>query len=337
MTDGLRTQDTAGIKEGGLPAEAGNALPPRDGGDNLADRRVCPVCGSTEFFYDRSRGELVCKRCGYVIEENIVYEGPEWCVFEPDQRAKRARTGAPMTLMIHDKGLSTDIDWRDKDIHGNQIRGMYRTKMRRLRMWQRRMRINDAAERNLAFALSELDRMAAQMRLPKRVKEEAARLYREAVMKKLIRGRSIEGMVSAALYAACRMERIPRTLDEIARFSKVSKKEIGRSYRFLSRGLKLNLRPTSPIDYVDRFGDALNVSQKTKARAKEILREAIKRGITSGKGPTGLAAAALYVASLIEGEKKTQREVAEVAHVTEVTVRNRYKELVEKLRLKVPI
>ncbi len=157
-------------------------------------------------------------------------------------------------------------------------------------------------------------------------------------MKKLIRGRSIEGMVSAALYAACRIERMPRTLDEIAAVSKVTKKEIGRSYRFLARGLGLNLRPTSPIDYVDRFGDALHVSQKTKKRAKEILQEAIKRGgITSGKGPTGLAAAALYVASILEDEKKTQREVAEVAHVTEVTVRNRYKELVEKLGINVPI
>jgi len=303
----------------------------------LAGKRVCPVCGSTEFIYDPRRGEIVCAKCGYVLEENVIDEGPEWRAFDPDQRAKRARTGAPMTLMIHDKGLSTDIDWRDKDIHGNQIRGMYRSKLRRLRMWQRRMRINDAAERNLAFALSELDRMAAQMRLPRRVKEAAAALYRKAVMKKLIRGRSIEGMVSAALYAACRMEGIPRTLDEIAAVSKVSKKEIGRSYRFMARGLNLNLRPTSPIEYVDRFGDALNVSARTKKRAKEILQEAIKRGITSGKGPTGLAAAALYVASLLEGEKKTQREVAEVAHVTEVTVRNRYKELVEKLGINVPI
>jgi len=303
----------------------------------LAEKRVCPVCESTEFFFDRTRGELVCKGCGYVLEENIVDEGPEWRAFDPDQRARRARTGAPMTLMIHDKGLSTDIDWRDKDIHGNQITGMYRSKLRRLRMWQRRMRINDAAERNLAFALSELDRMAAQMRLPKRVKEAAAALYRKAVMKKLIRGRSIEGMVSATLYAACRMEGIPRTLDEIARVSKVTKKEIGRSYRFMARGLGLNLRPTSPVDYVDRFGDALGVSSRTKQQAKEILREAIKWGITSGKGPTGLAAAALYVASLLEGEKKTQREVAEVAHVTEVTVRNRYKELVEKLNIKVPL
>ncbi len=272
-----------------------------------------------------------------MIEDNIVDEGPEWRAFEPGQREKRARTGAPMTLMIHDKGLSTDIDWRDRDIHGNQISGMYRSKLRRLRMWQRRMRINDAAERNLAFALSELDRMAAQMRLPRRVKESAAALYRKAVMKKLIRGRSIEGMVSAALYAACRMEGVPRTLDEIARVSKVTKKEIGRSYRFMARGLNLNLRPTSPIDYVDRFGDALNVTAKTKGRAKEILNEAIRRGITSGKGPTGLAAAALYVASLLEGEKRTQREVAEVANVTEVTVRNRYKELVDKLNIKVPI
>jgi len=299
--------------------------------------RVCPVCGSKEFFFDPRRGEVVCAKCGYVLQEDIIEEGPEWRAFDPEQRVRRARTGAPMTLMIHDKGLSTDIDWRDRDIHGNQIRGSYRTKLRRLRMWQRRMRINDAAERNLAFALSELDRMAAQMHLPRRVKEAAAALYRRAVMKKLIRGRSIEGMVSAALYAACRIEGIPRTLDEIAAVSKVTKKEIGRSYRFLARGLKLNLKPTSPVEYVDRFGDALNLSQRTKKRAKEILREAIRRGITSGKGPTGLAAAALYVASLLEGERKTQREVAEVAHVTEVTVRNRYKELVEKLRLDVQI
>ncbi|WP_010480153.1 transcription initiation factor IIB [Thermococcus zilligii] len=302
----------------------------------MADTRVCPNCGSTEFFYDRSRGEYYCAGCGQVLEWNIVDEEPEWRAFEPEQREKRARTGPPMTNMIHDKGLSTDIDWRDKDIHGNPITGVYRNKMRRLRMWQRRMRINDAAERNLAFALSELDRMAVQMGLPKRVKEQAAVLYRKAVMKKLIRGRSIEGMVSAALYAACRMEGIPRTLDEIARFSKVTKKEIGRSYRFMARGLGLNLLPTSPIDYVDRFGDALGVSARTKKRAREILQEAIRVGITSGKGPTGLAAAALYLASLLEGEKKTQREVAEVANVTEVTVRNRYKELVEKLGINVP-
>ncbi|WP_461864769.1 transcription initiation factor IIB [Thermococcus sp.] len=303
----------------------------------MVEKKVCPICGSEKLFYDPSRGELVCANCGYVLEQNAIDSGPEWRAFDADQKAKRARTGAPMTLMIHDKGLSTDIDWRDRDIHGNQIKGMYRTKMRRLRMWQRRMRINDAAERNLAFALSELDRMAAQMRLPRRVKEAAASLYRKAVMRKLIRGRSIEGMVSAALYAACRMEGIPRTLDEIARVSKVSKKDIGRSYRFLARGLGLNLKPTSPVEYVDRFGDQLALSQKTKNKAKKILSEAIQMGITSGKGPMGLAAAALYVAGLLEGEKRTQREVAEVAHVTEVTVRNRYKELVDKLHINIPL
>ncbi|ASJ10161.1 transcription initiation factor IIB [Thermococcus sp. P6] len=302
----------------------------------MADRMVCPRCGS-KLIYDRQHGEYYCSSCGYVVRQNIVDNGPEWRAFDPNQRARRARTGAPMTLMIHDKGLSTDIDWRDRDVNGNQIKGMYRMKMRRLRMWQRRMRINDAAERNLAFALSELDRMAAQMMLPRHLKEAAASIYRKAVAKKLIRGRSIEGMVSAALYAACRMERMPRTLDEIAEVSKVKKKEIGRSYRFLVKGLNLNLRPTSPVDYVDRFGDALSVSYRTKKRAKEILQKAIKRGITSGKGPTGLAAAALYVASILEGEKKTQREVAEVAHVTEVTVRNRYKELVERLNINVPV
>ena len=296
-------------------------------------QRVCPVCGSTEFIYDPERGEIVCARCGYVIEENIIDMGPEWRAFDASQRERRSRTGAPESILLHDKGLSTDIGI------DRSLTGLMREKMYRLRKWQSRLRVSDAAERNLAFALSELDRITAQLKLPKHVEEEAARLYREAVRKGLIRGRSIESVIAACVYAACRLLKVPRTLDEISDIARVEKKEIGRSYRFIARNLNLTPKKlfVKPTDYVNKFADELGLSEKVRRRAIEILEEAYRRGLTSGKSPAGLVAAALYIASLLEGEKRTQREVAEVARVTEVTVRNRYKELVEKLGIKVPI
>jgi transcription initiation factor TFIIB len=208
----------------------------------------CPQCGSTHLTKDYSRAELVCEDCGLVIDEDFIDHGPEWRAFDSDQREKRARVGAPMTYTIHDKGLSTMIGWKNRDSYGKSIPTRNRAQLYRLRKWQRRIRISDATERNLAFALSELDRMASGMGLPRNVRETAAMIYRKAVLKNLIRGRSIEGVSAAALYAACRQCNVPRTLDEIAGASRVSRKEIGRTYRFIARELGLRLMPTSPQD-----------------------------------------------------------------------------------------
>ncbi len=236
---------------------------------------------------------------------------------------------------IHDKGLSTIIDWSNKDFYGKSISVRNRAQLFRLRKWQRRIRISNATERNLAFALSELDRMASALGLPKSVRETAAVIYRKAIEKNLIRGRSIEGVVAAALYAACRQAGVPRTLDEIAQYSRVDRKEIGRTYRFIARELGLKLMPTSPADYVPRFCAALGLSGEVQKKAIEIIKKAEERELTSGRGPTGVAAAAIYIASILCGERRTQREVAEVAGVTEVTIRNRYKELAEKLGIEI--
>src|SRR3989441_1291826 len=166
---------------------------------------------------------------------------------------------------------------------------------------------------NLAFALSELDRMASGMGLPRNVRETAAMVYRKAVNKNLIRGRSIEGVVAASLYAACRQCNVPRTLDEIANSSRVGRKEIGRTYRFMTRELKLKLMPTKPQDYVSRFCSELKLTGEVQSRAVEILKEAQDKELTSGRGPTGVAAAAIYIASILCNERRTQREVADVA------------------------
>ena len=291
----------------------------------------CPECGSTHLSRDFSRAELVCEDCGLVIDEDLIDHGPEWRAFDSDQREKRARTGAPMTYTIHDKGLSTIIDWKNRDSYGKSIPTRNRAQLYRLRKWQRRVRISDATERNLAIALSGLDRLASSMSLPRTVRETAAMIFRKAALKKLVRGRSIEGVTAASLYAACRQCNVPRTLDEISNTARISRKEIGRTYRYISRELELKLMPTSPQDYISRFCSVLKLSADVKAKTLEILHEAANRELTSGRGPTGIAAASLYIASVLCGERRTQREVADVAGVTEVTIRNRYKELAEKL------
>jgi len=291
----------------------------------------CPECGSTHLSKDYSRAELVCRDCGLVIDQDFIDHGPEWRAFDSEQREKRARTGAPMTYTIHDKGLSTMIGWQNRDSYGKSIPTRNRAQLYRLRKWQTRTRISDSTERNLAIALSSLDRMSSTLGLPRSVRETAAMIYRKAVRRKLIRGRSIEGVSAAVLYAACRQCNVPRTLEEIGRVANIPKKEIGRNYRNISRKLDLKLLPTTPHDYISRFCSKLSLSSDVQAKTNEILNKAASEELTSGRGPTGLAAAALYISTILCGERRTQREVADVAGVTEVTIRNRYKELAEKL------
>ncbi len=240
-----------------------------------------------------------------------------------------------MTYTIHDKGLSTKIDWKNRDSQGQNLSPKKRSQMYRLRKWQRRIRVSDATERNLAFALSEMDRMSSQLGLPRNVREISAMIYREAVKKQLIRGRSIEGVSSAALYAGCRETQMPRTLEEIAEVSRVEKKEIGRSYRFITRELDIHIPPTDPSNYVARFGSELGISGETRRKAIELINKAQEKKLTTGRGPTGIAAAAIYIAAILHGERKTQKKVAEVAQVTEVTVRNRYKEFAEEFSIEI--
>ena len=303
----------------------------------IEETTKCSECGSEHLIRDYERGELVCGDCGIVISEQIIDQGPEWRAFDSAQNEQRARTGAPMNMMIHDKGLSTEIGWKNKDSYGKSIPTRNRAQMYRLRKWQRRIRVSNATERNLAFALSEMERVSSGIGLPRNIRESAAVIYRGAVNKNLIRGRSIEGVVAASIYAGCRQCNVPRTLDEISTASRVNRKEIGRTYRFMARELQMKLMPTSPKDYISRFCSELKLSGDTQSRTLEILKEADERELISGRGPTGVAAAAIYIASILTGERRTQREVADVAGVTEVTIRNRYKELSAKLGIDVEV
>jgi len=295
--------------------------------------RKCPECGSTRVIRDYEQGEVVCMDCGYVVDDRIADSGPEWRAFDDEQRAKRTRVGAPLTFTIHDKGLSTMIDWHDRDTYGKDLSPGQRAQVYRLRKWQRRVRVSDATERNLAFALSELSKMSSSLNLPKNILETASVIYRKAVKKRLIRGRSIQGVTAAALYMSCRQCGVARTLDEIAHVSTVNKKEIGRSYRFMVKELETFVPPSTPSYYISRFSNQLGLAGKVETIALRALQVAGRMRLTSGRGPTGIAAAATYIASVLAGEKRTQREIAEIANVTEVTIRNRYKELLDRLEI----
>jgi transcription initiation factor TFIIB len=289
----------------------------------------CPECGSTNLANDPEHGETVCEDCGLVIEEDEIDHGPEWRAFDAAEKDQKSRVGAPTTKMMHDKGLSTNIGWQDKDAYGKQLSSRQREKMQRLRTWNERFRTRDSKERNLKQALGEIDRMASALGLPDNVRETASVIYRRALDDDLLPGRSIEGVSTASLYAAARQAGTPRSLDEIAAVSRVEKDEIARTYRYVVRELKLEIKPADPESYVPRFASDLDLSDESERRARSLLKNAKEQGVHSGKSPVGLAAAAVYAASLLTNEKVTQSEVSEVANISEVTIRNRYHELLE--------
>ena len=230
---------------------------------------------------------------------------------------------------MHDKGLSTNIGWQDKDAYGKSLSPRQREKMQRLRRWNERFRTRNSKERNLKQALGEIDRMASALGLPENVREMASVIYRRALNDDLLPGRSIEGVATAALYASARQTGTPRSLDEISDVSRVDKMELTRTYRYIVRQLGLEVQPADPVSYLPRFTSELNLSEEAERRARELLQAAKKDGLHSGKSPVGLAAAAIYAAALLTNEKVTQSEVSEVTDVSEVTIRNRYKELLE--------
>jgi transcription initiation factor TFIIB len=306
----------------------------------VAERRritdKCPECGSTNLIHDYDTGETVCGGCGLVLHEQMMDKGPEWRAFTQEEKESRSRVGIPTSYSVHDKGLSTAIGRVDRDAFGRKLPLSTRLQMWRLRKWQIRSRVHSSVDRNLAQAMAELDRLSDKVYIPGPVKEKAAVIYRKALDKGLVRGRSIAAIAAAALYAACRTTKTPRTLREISEASLVDKKDVARCYRLLLRELDIQMPIADPLTYVSKIAERTGISGQTQGLAIKILNEARLKRAASGKDPMGLAAAALYIACLQSNEKKTQKDIAEAAGVTEVTVRNRYKNLKRQLKLELP-
>jgi transcription initiation factor TFIIB len=293
----------------------------------------CPECGSTNLVIDSEMGEYVCGRCGLVIEENIPSQEAEWRAFTPQERDARARAGTPTKYSHYDKGLSTIIRV-EKDAFGRPLSPKVRQQMWRLRRWHTRSKVHASQSRNLMLAMSELQRLSDILHMPSSVHDMAAIIYRKTLNEGLVRGRSIGGMVAGALYAAVRFTKLPRTLKEIAEASQRTQKEIARSYSVIVRNLEMKMPIDDPTDYVTKIAEKAKVSSEVEGLALRLIGEAKRKYATTGKDPSGLAAAILYLSARMLKEKVTQARLAKAANVTEVTVRNRKRDLMKSLNLK---
>ena len=298
---------------------------------NQKDR--CPRCAQGALLTDPNTGENFCSKCGFVITEKVEESGPEWRSFSKEEHDGKSRTGVPTSLAMHDMGLATIIGPANKDATGKPLSSSMKSTIERLRTWDSRSQVHEPVDRNFRQAFGELDRLKDKLAITDAVIEKAAYIYRKALEKGLVRGRSISALIASALYAACRDTETPRTLKDIGLASNIKRKDIARCYRLLLRELSLIMPVIDPIKCIARIASKAELSEKTKREATKILQTAEKNKISAGKDPMGLAAAALYVACVTNGENKTQRDVAEAAGVTEVTIRNRYKGLKTSLNL----
>lgn len=282
----------------------------------------CPSCGNKKMITDETSGELFCGTCGFVVSDKISDTGAEWRSFANDD-TNRARAGAGTSLTMHDMGISTVIGAANKDSAGKPLTSSMKSSIERLRTWDSRTQAHSSADRNLRQALNEMDKLKDKLALTDAVVEKAAYIYRKAMEKKLVRGRSIQGLVAACLYASCRNTETPRTLDDVAKGINIRRKDVARCYRLIFRELELKMPVVDPVKGVSRIASIAELSEKSKRKAIAILEHAKTIGMVAGKDPMGIAAAALYLACISTGEIKSQKDISVASGVTEVTIRNR--------------
>jgi transcription initiation factor TFIIB len=287
------------------------------------NHKTCPHNGDSHgpMVTDSIRGEILCASCGAVLVDKVEDSGPEQRSFTIEDYNNNTRTGLGSTLSIHDKGLSTIIGNTDRDASGNSISTHMKYTFNRLRTWDRRSK-SSSVERNLRSAFVIMGAVQSKLDISDAVVERAAYLYRKALTKNIIRGRTISGMILSALYVACRESGMPRTLLDVSNAGNVSFKNLSRHYRVFVKALELNVDTLNPSEFVSKIGTLVGLSEKTKRDALDIISSAKQKGITDGKNPVSLAATALFLASMINGEKATQDKLAKASGISSVTIRN---------------
>ncbi len=289
----------------------------------------CTVCYDERTVTDNSTGEVICRNCGTVLAENIEVSS-ERRAFSKEEFEARAQTGAPTSLTRHDMGLSTIISRVDKDASGRKIDPSMKATMDRLRTWDFRTQAGTPTDRNLMYASSEFNKLKHKLALTDTVIEKAAYIYRKAQQRKLVRGRTMISLVAASLYAACRELDAQRTLKDVATASNIKIKDLARAYRLLLKEFDLDIQLPDPAKCVAKISNRLDLSERTTRDAAKVLEKIKQYGGSAGKDPMGLAAATLYLISLKNNEIMSQKQLADAAGVTEVTIRNRTKEFKKK-------
>ncbi|MGD0146423.1 MAG: TFIIB-type zinc ribbon-containing protein [Nitrososphaerales archaeon] len=291
-------------------------------------RTSCPVCGNI-LIGDSEKGEQVCPKCGYVTYAPAD-AGPEWKAMDLAEKNKRVRVGSPTTLALHDMGLTTEISRTNRDSHGKSLDPTMRATVEKMRKWQSRSRTINSEERGLSIVLARISELCQSLNLPDNVAETAAQIYRTSARMKVAKSKSILGMTAATVYLACRKCGVSRTLKEVARAAGMDKGSVARYFRLVLREVEKEYVPPPSVDkYISKLINMAKIHPKVELRALELSRKTSDSKISSGKAPAGLAAAYVYLSSVLEMEHLPQREVAEFAEVTEVTVRNRVREILD--------
>jgi len=278
------------------------------------------TCKTYPIITDSERGEIVCGGCGLILVQNIADISYESNSYTLEGFMKQARTGPATSLTMYDKGLSTVIG-TNKDFSGNALPSKTKYEFNRLRTWDQRSKSRNTATLSKAFTL--LHGMKTKLGIPDNVVESAAYIYRKTVNAKLTRGRTMASLISASLYAACRENNIPRTLDDIAAAGNVERRILSRDLRTLIKKLGLNLKQYDTSSFISKISNNMNLKEKTKRDAFEILKRCEKELITAGKHPVAQAAASLYISCIMNGEKISQKKFSVESGVSDVTIRNR--------------
>ncbi|MHA2202648.1 MAG: transcription initiation factor IIB [Candidatus Hodarchaeales archaeon] len=299
---------------------------------DIGRHRKCPECGALDNVVSDPRlGQFICSCCGVVIDTKMFDQGPEWRAYDYQEEQDRSRGGSPLSLLQPDFGIKTQISRSRKDGKGRKLSSSKRLAFNRLTNVDNHA--HESEIRNLRIALRELKRLKSQMELPDRTAQMASSYYRQCLKKNLIRGRSIDGMIAASLYLACRKTKIPLTLKDVSTNTNVSFKELGRCVRTIVQHLRTKPDSGRHEALIHRLGEELSLSMPTRMIAVNIAIQTREFGITVGKNPMSIAAACLYIAGVKTGERRTQQQIARAAKTTPVTIRNRFKEIVRVLRM----
>ena len=289
----------------------------------------CPDCGSHEFFHNKEKGEVICRQCSIVLDEGMVDFGRDSRFFEDEDNSSNSRTGAPFDPLVVNN-LGTTIG-NHSDL--GKLSGKNRAMFQRIK--KRQYWTATSFEQNLKTAFNNLKMISGALNLPQAVEREAATIYRRCVERGLTKRSAIEHLVIASLFLASKMHGFPRAMKEFAHAAKVDMTILGKNYKLIMREIGIKISPTNPLDYVTKFATALKLSPKVQAKAVRFIEQMEKMGLNSGLSPLSVAASTLYIAARQEKEKRTQREFAEISGVTETTLRNRCKDLIRALKVKV--
>ena len=293
----------------------------------------CSTCNNegTTIIADPEAGEVICSNCGMVISDKI--EQDSRLLLNDEQRNDRSRTGTLSSLASNDMGLSTIIGRTEKDSTGNKINSQTLSRIKRLRTWDFRIKGYTSTNKNLKQAFNELSILKDKLALSNATVEKSAYIYRKALERRLARGRSISAIVAAAVYITCRELQIPKSLRDIAAAGNIRRKVLSRSCRILISKLDMKIPIIDPMKCIFKVANKTNLKEKTKRQAMDVMNNLTKREISAGKNPMGLAATVLYVSCLNTGVNIRQADIASAAGITEVTLRNRIKDLKDKLNL----